>query len=123
MKLLWLALAATLVVTGCGSTEEPYFGRTDPPSEQRLVFLNGAEPESLDPGMHPGGREMPIINALFEGLTKMHPETLEPLAGLATHYEKNPDRTRFTFYLRGHPSHTWHPAAEHRHARRGVSSR
>jgi ABC-type oligopeptide transport system substrate-binding subunit len=47
---------------------------------------------------------MPIINALFEGLTKMHPVTLEPLAGLATHYESNPDRTRFTFYLRGHPS-------------------
>jgi oligopeptide transport system substrate-binding protein len=104
MKLLGLALAATLVATGCGSPEEPYFGRTDPPRDQRLVFLNTAEPESLDPGMHPGGREMPIINALFEGLTKMHPVTLEPMAGIATHYEPSPNCTRFTFYLRGHPS-------------------
>jgi oligopeptide transport system substrate-binding protein len=104
MKWLGVALAATLVATGCGSSEEPYFGRTDPPGDQRLVYLNIAEPESLDPGMHPGGREMPIINALFEGLTKMHPVTLEPLAGLATHYESSPDRTSFTFYLRGHPS-------------------
>jgi oligopeptide transport system substrate-binding protein len=104
MKWLGLALATAVGATGCGSSEEPYFGRTDPPGEQRLVFLNSGEPESLDPGMHPGGREMPIINALFEGLTKMHPVTLEPLAGLATHYESNPDRTRFTFYLRGHPS-------------------
>ena len=104
MKWLGVALAATLGAVGCGSSEEPYFGRTDPPREQRLVFLNGAEPGSLNPGMHPNGREMPIINALFEGLTKWHPVTLEPLAGLATHYESNPDRTRFTFYLRGHPS-------------------
>jgi oligopeptide transport system substrate-binding protein len=104
MKWLGLALATTLGATGCGSSEGPYFGRTDPPGEQRLVFLNNGEPDSLDPGLHPGGREMPIINALFEGLTKMHPVTLEPLAGLATHYESNPDRTRFTFYLRGHPS-------------------
>jgi oligopeptide transport system substrate-binding protein len=104
MKWLGLALVTTLGATGCGSSEEPYFGRTDPPREQRLVFLNGDEPGSLDPGMHPNGREMPIINALFEGLTKWHPVTLEPMAGLATHYETNPDRSRFTFYLRGHPA-------------------
>jgi ABC-type oligopeptide transport system substrate-binding subunit len=47
---------------------------------------------------------MRIINALFDGLTKFHPTTLEPMAGLATHYETNADQTQFTFYLRGHPN-------------------
>ena len=31
MKWLGLALATALGATGCGSSEEPYFGRTDPP--------------------------------------------------------------------------------------------
>ncbi|HEX2652176.1 MAG TPA: peptide ABC transporter substrate-binding protein [Xanthobacteraceae bacterium] len=46
---------------------------------------------------------MRIINALFDGLTKFHPVTLEPMAALATHFETNSEATRFTFYLRGHP--------------------
>ena len=80
----------------------PYFGRTRPPARQRLVYANGNEPDTFDPGTYSGGTEMRIINALFDGLTKFHPLTLEPMAGLATHYEANGDSTRFTFYLRGH---------------------
>ena len=45
---------------------------------------------------------MRIINTLFDGLTKFHPATLQPMAALATHYEVNAGSTRFTFYLRGH---------------------
>ena len=32
-----------------------------------------------------------------------HPQTSQPLAGIATHYEVESNHTRFTFYLRGHP--------------------
>ena len=39
---------------------------------------------------------MRIINALFDGLTKFHPVTLEPMAALATHFETN---------SRGYPFH------------------
>ena len=53
----------------------------------------------FDPGTYAGGTEMRIINALFDGLTKFHPLTLEPMAALATHYEVNGNSTRFTFYL------------------------
>jgi oligopeptide transport system substrate-binding protein len=97
---LFMLMAATL--TACGN-DGAYFGNVTPPKAQRLVYINGQEPGPLDPGTHPGGREMPIINALFEGLTRPNPVTLEPMAGLATHYEPNIDRTRYTFYLRGHP--------------------
>jgi oligopeptide transport system substrate-binding protein len=81
-----------------------YFGANRPPARQRLVYANGNEPDTFDPGTYSGGTEMRIINALFDGLTKFHPLTLEPMAGLATHYEVNSTSTRFTFYLRGHGS-------------------
>jgi oligopeptide transport system substrate-binding protein len=95
--------AGPLALAGCGR-ESAYFGTTAPAVRQRLVYANGSEPDAFDPGTYAGGTEMRIINALFDGLTKFHPATLEPLAALATHYEVNSDSTRFTFYLRGHAS-------------------
>lgn len=90
-----------VALAGC-ARDGMYFGTTSPPGRQRLVYANGNEPDVLDPGTYAGGTEMRIINALFDGLTKFHPLTLEPMAGLATHYEVNGDSTHFTFYLRGH---------------------
>ncbi|HWP43541.1 MAG TPA: peptide ABC transporter substrate-binding protein [Blastocatellia bacterium] len=96
-------LVAVLMAAGC-STGGQYFGKTEPPGQQRLVYQNSAEPETLDPAKATGVPEGHIIHALFEGLTGYHPKTLEPMAALATHYETNADSTQFTFYLRGHPN-------------------
>jgi oligopeptide transport system substrate-binding protein len=96
-----LAIASALMTPGC-TTDSRYFGRTIPPTEQRLVFENASEPETLDPAKTTYSGEVTILPALFEGLVQYHPETLEPMAALATHYETNADRTRFTFYQRGH---------------------
>jgi oligopeptide transport system substrate-binding protein len=98
-----LLAAAPAALVSCGQ-QGPYFGSTKPPARQRLIYANGNEPDIFDPGTYSGGTEMRIINALFDGLTKFHPLTLEPLAALATHHEVNGNSTRFTFYLRGHRS-------------------
>jgi oligopeptide transport system substrate-binding protein len=98
-----LLAAAPAALVSC-SQDRQYFGTTRPPARHRLVYANGNEPDTFDPGTYAGGTEMRIINALFDGLTKFHPLTLEPMAALATHYEANNDSTRFTFYLRGHQS-------------------
>ena len=74
--------AGPLALAGC-AYEGPYFGGTSPPSRQRLIYANGNEPDVFDPGTYAGGTEMRIINALFDGLTKFHPVTLEPMAALA----------------------------------------
>jgi oligopeptide transport system substrate-binding protein len=100
---LAIAIASVLISSGC-TAESYYLGKTKPPAEQRLVYANGDEPESFDPAKYVGGTEQRIINALFDGLTKLHPTTLEPMAALATHYETNADQSQFTFYLRGHPN-------------------
>ena len=48
---------------------DAYFGKTDPPRSQRLVYLLGAEPATLDPAKSSDLWEAPIIHAMFEGLT------------------------------------------------------
>lgn len=59
-----------------------------------------SEPRTLDPAQATGHREHFIMQGLFEGLTRYHPETLEPLPGAAQKWEVSPDGKRYTFYLR-----------------------
>jgi oligopeptide transport system substrate-binding protein len=70
----------------------------EPPVD--LIILNGAEPESLDPGLVTGQPELRICNALFEGLTRYDPKSGEPIPGLAAHWEISPDLKTYTFHLR-----------------------
>ena len=96
------AIASPLILAGCGSAS-PYFGRIIPPNSRRLVHSNGEEPSTLDPAQSVGGNGDVIIAALLDSLTSLNPLTLEPAAGLATHYQANAAGTQYTFYLRGHP--------------------
>ena len=48
-------------------------------------YVLGAEPDSLDPTLYSGGFESYVIPAMFEGLVSYHPQSLEPMAALATH--------------------------------------
>lgn len=80
-----------------------YFGKTTPPNQQVLVVSNGSEPDSLDPHLATSAEAFAILDALFDGLVKYNPQTLEPMAAIATHYEVNAESTKYLFYLRGHP--------------------
>jgi ABC-type oligopeptide transport system substrate-binding subunit len=97
-----LLAAGPLALAACGRAEAEYFGRTEPPAAQRLVYLIGAEPATLDPAKSTDLWEGYVVHAMFEGLTTFHPSTSQPMAGLATHYQVSPDGLRYTFYLRGH---------------------
>src|SRR5262245_13615598 len=101
-----LLTSGPLALAACETARGAYFGKTDPPSSQRLVYLVGGEPDTLDPGKVTGAYESFIIPALFEGLTNFHPTTAQPMAALATHYDVNADFTQYTFHLRGHPRPT-----------------
>src|ERR1051325_10118950 len=95
-------LGLTAMTAGCGHSASRYFGRAVSPGKQRLVMAIGAGPGTLDPGLSWDIWEPYAIRALFEGLTGYHKTTLEPVASLATHCDRNSDHTWFTFYLRGH---------------------
>jgi oligopeptide transport system substrate-binding protein len=85
-----LCLVAALIPTGC-VRHEP---RAD------LVILNGAEPESLDPGIITGQPDLRIAGSIFEGLARYDPVTGGPVPGLAERWEISPDGRRYRFYLR-----------------------
>ena len=67
-----------------------------------LIYEIASEPSGLDPATCLGASESYIWPALFECLVSSDPVTLEPRAGLATHYQVDAGLTEFTFFLRGH---------------------
>ena len=87
---LMAAWLATAVLLGCGtSTQYP-----------DLLFVNGAEPESLDPAIITGVPESRLIRALYEGLTTQDPHTLEVVPGVAESWDISADGLTYTFHLR-----------------------
>lgn len=104
-----LPLLVGLLVAHLGACRAPAgptwgHGREHAPASL-LVLDNGAEPESIDPGLatgHPDGR---IVSALFDGLTEYDPRTLEPVPSAAASWTPHPDGRGWTFHLR--PDATW----------------
>ncbi len=86
-RLILSALA--LLLASCGPTEP----RADFP------FLNGTEPETLDPAIITGQPEGRIALALFEGLTARDPAA-RIVPGVAKRWEISPDGRTYRFHLR-----------------------
>ncbi len=88
---MWRIACAGLLalLVGCGDGGE----RAD------LVFINGAEPETLDPAIITGQPEGRIVNALFEGLTS-YDRTGKAVPGVAESWETSEDGSVYTFCLR-----------------------
>ncbi len=64
-----------------------------------FVFLNGAEPETLDPSLITGQPEGRLAEALFEGLTSFD-EHGQVVPGVAEKWDISPDGRVYTFHLR-----------------------
>ncbi len=64
-----------------------------------FVFLNGAEPETLDPSLITGQPEGRIAGALFEGLTSFD-EHGRVAPGVAEKWDISPDGRVYTFHFR-----------------------
>jgi len=83
-----LFFCALLVLSGC--MRQPHAD---------LTFLNGAEPETLDPALITGQPEGRIANALFEGLLAFD-QGGRPQPGMAESWEVSADGRVYTFKLR-----------------------
>jgi ABC-type oligopeptide transport system substrate-binding subunit len=70
-----------------------------------LRFINGNEPETIDPALVSGQPDGRIARCLFEGLATSDPRTLEPRPGQAARWETSADGLTWTFHLR--PGLTW----------------
>jgi oligopeptide transport system substrate-binding protein len=102
------AIAGVVVVTllftaiSCrvSATNEEFFGRTVPPERNILRYVNGAEPESLDPAISSGQHEARIYMALYEGLVEYDPKSLDAIPAIAERWDVNNDSSEFVFHLR-----------------------
>src|SRR6185436_3073102 len=65
-----------------------------------VVIINAAEPESIDPAIVTGQPDGRVAMSLFEGLTRVNPETGTGEPGLAERWDISPDETVYIFYLR-----------------------
>jgi len=82
------------------ANDEEFFGKTTPPPRNLLRYVNGAEPESLDPAVSSGQPEAHIYMALFEGLVEYHPKSLNAIPAIAEKWDINNDSSEFVFHLR-----------------------
>lgn len=94
-----LALAAGLLVSGCGQG-----GRETNVStgnrDQILHLGNHSEPNDLDPHLADSAQTFNIVMAFFEGLAQYDPQTAQPVPAVAERWESNPEATLWTFHLR-----------------------
>ena len=91
------AIATLLLTSGCGQRET----QIQIAAKQGIMIVgNGAEPSDLDPQTITGIPERNITAAMFEGLTRNDPETLEALPGQAKSWAVTPDGLTYTFHLR-----------------------
>jgi oligopeptide transport system substrate-binding protein len=86
VRLRWLTLI--LLWTACT------------PSRAELVIANGPDVEVLDPQLANTTAAARLFQALFEGLTRLDPVSLEVLPGLAEFWEPNDSATTWRFQLR-----------------------
>ena len=83
MKKAILVLVAIALIfgifAGCAKEEAAEAAEAAPAAAEPVVFkfVNGAEPESLDPAQIEGNVEHNIYTALFEGLVGYDPESLD----------------------------------------------
>lgn len=98
LRLVFLQIA--LLSAACAAFPQDAGPKPLPPEKQIFVFNVNAEPETLDPALMTGVPEGTLALALFEGLVAHHPETLEPIPGMAEGWELSADRLTYTFHLR-----------------------
>ncbi len=82
------------------ATNEEFFGKTTPPSRNLLRYVNGGEPETLDPAISSGQPEAHIYMALFEGLVEYDPKSLRAIPAIAERWDVNNDSSEIVFHLR-----------------------
>src|SRR5215213_2756677 len=98
--LLLASLAFSTYSCTVASSSEEFFGKPAPPSRNIFRYVNGDEPETLDPAISNGQPEARLYMALYEGLVEYNPKTLEPEPALAERWHINNDSSEFTFHLR-----------------------
>lgn len=97
LKIIFLILMSTLVVTGCGKNKT----LVEIGNEKQILHIgNGDEISSVDPHSTSGMPEYHVILSLYEGLVSKNTVTLAIEPGVAETWEVSDDGLVYTFHLR-----------------------
>lgn len=101
-RLALLTLAA-IFFSACTQLEKPqpdtFLAENPPPVKQEFRWSNGKSVRSFDPAKASAAPETDAVRAIYEGLTEIDPQTLEPLPAIAESWASDDDRV-WTFKLR-----------------------
>jgi len=101
-RLALFLVVGSLLTSGCGRSDGKHYGTVERAGKDPHAFYvnNHSEPEYLDPGLSTESAGSTLLSDLFEGLVVIHPKTLVPHQGGATHWEQTDDNRLFRFHLR-----------------------
>lgn len=92
-----LLYSCLLLLATCDFTRQT---NVESGNQHKILYIaNGDDPAMLDPHLATGLSEHNILQALFEGLVGVDPNGTSALPGVASRWELNEDRTRYTFHL------------------------
>ena len=95
-----LVILSSFLVSCSTQASSQYWGQVNPPTDNKMRYITGSEPESLDPQFVTGQPEARILIGMFDRLVEYHPKTMQPIPSLATHWEVSDDLVNYTFHLR-----------------------
>lgn len=99
---LFTILLTCAALIGCGERQSNV---EQGKQSQELYIGIGTEPEGLDPHLVTGVTEHYVLLSLLEGLTTLHPKTLEIEPGVAQSWDISKDGFNYTFHL--NPEAKW----------------
>lgn len=82
-------------LSGCSTKSE---SSNEPAKEKVLVWNNGPEPSTMDPGLNAGTDAAAVILHMYEGLLREINNKMEP--AMATSYDVSEDGLNYVFHLR-----------------------
>jgi ABC-type oligopeptide transport system substrate-binding subunit len=87
---------------GCfeGEGGEQFYGRVAVPRAQEFRWSDGGLPRVFDPARAAAAPDTDAVRALFEGLTDHDPQTLRPVAAVASRWDASEGGRVWTFHLR-----------------------
>ena len=98
MRRLLVLIPLALLLLLAGMVVFPRTNRDEPPD---FSFFNRGDIKTLDPNRMSWAQDIRIGYALWEGLYRLDPETLDPELGSAERVEVSDDKTVYTFHIRG----------------------
>lgn len=106
LRIWWLGVGlACCGALGSGCSDKGgspgYYGVTRPKHGPKELWYNlGGNPEWVDPALASDSQSSQVLDNLFEGLVRLHPQTLQPIPGVAQGWRISEDGKRYLFELR-----------------------